>query len=283
MTLNPLDDELLRSYLLGRLPEEEADGLEARLLQDDELFLLAEAVEADLLAAADRGELAPEERERVLRRLASSPQGRSRLALAHALNQEAGPAQAEKRQAVVVPFRPRVAAMRWAALAAAVVAAAGLSWYSLSNQNGGGSAPQVVQERPAPAHPVEPRTTPPQPAPTVEAELSRVAFNLTLLSLRGEETLETLTVPEGTGLVELRLSGDDLGSYKTFDVRIRNRAGETVWEQDGLRAKAGPVVVAEVPAGRLPDGTYEIQTEGRAAGGEPEELAPLEVEIDWKR
>ena len=66
-------------------PEEEADRLEQRLLAEDELFELAEAVEADLLAAADRGELTPAERERVQQRLAASPRGRERLALARVL------------------------------------------------------------------------------------------------------------------------------------------------------------------------------------------------------
>src|SRR4029077_7915420 len=86
MTPENRDDELLRSYLLGKLPEEEADGLERRLLAEDDLFELAEAVELDLLAAADRGALARAEREEFLRKLAASPRGRERLALARSLN-----------------------------------------------------------------------------------------------------------------------------------------------------------------------------------------------------
>src|SRR5215211_3520558 len=79
------DDEILRRYLLGGLEEEQADDLERRLLEDGELFELAEAVEGDLLAAAARGDLPPAERGHVLRRLAASPEGRTRLALARGL------------------------------------------------------------------------------------------------------------------------------------------------------------------------------------------------------
>src|SRR5215475_8548576 len=89
MNREPENDELLRSYLLGKLPEEDADRLEGRLLAEDDLFDLAEATEADLLLAADRGGLVPEERERVMRRLASSPQGLERLALARSLGRAA--------------------------------------------------------------------------------------------------------------------------------------------------------------------------------------------------
>ncbi|MFL6193784.1 MAG: hypothetical protein ACJ75H_06405 [Thermoanaerobaculia bacterium] len=287
MRQNPSDDELLRSYLLGQLPEDEADRLEQRLLLDDELFLLSEAIEAELLAAADRDELAPAERERVLRRLASSPQGLERLAFARSLNQAANPAPAS----VVVPFPQRRTppAFRWAALAAALVAAAGLSWYVVSSQPGGDSPPVVVQERPAlaDARPVTKPVAPPPPSSpeTVQAEPSRVVFQLALVSLRGSEAAETLRIPAGSELVELQLFGDDLESFQTFSVTVRDESGAAIWEKSGVRAKKrelGPAVVVEVPADRLPAGTYEIQTRGVAPGQEPEELAPLEVEIVWK-
>src|SRR4051795_5122885 len=82
MNSNPTtDDELLRSYLLGELTAEEEDAVEGRLLREDELFELSEAIEADLLAEFAQGGLTPAERERVLQRLASSPQGQERLRL----------------------------------------------------------------------------------------------------------------------------------------------------------------------------------------------------------
>jgi hypothetical protein len=151
MRQNPTDDELLRSHLLGELPDKETERLERRLLAEDDLFELAEAVEADLLAACDRGELAPAERERVLQRLASSPRGRERLALARSLN-----IAARDPQGKVVPFQRRAPAStrparRWAAaLAAGLLAVAGLSWYALERPHGGESAPWIAQERPTP-------------------------------------------------------------------------------------------------------------------------------------
>src|SRR5689334_21850067 len=76
------DEELLYRFLLGELAEDEEEIVEQRLLQEDALFELCEAIEGDLLAASVRGELTPEENERVLARLAASPGGRTRLALA---------------------------------------------------------------------------------------------------------------------------------------------------------------------------------------------------------
>src|SRR5436309_5437025 len=234
MRHDPTDDELLRGYLLGELPEEQAEGLERRLLAEDDLFELSEAVEADLLAACARGELSAEERERVLRRLASSPSGRERLALARALNALAG-----SPAATVLPFaRPAAAPsrsmFRWAALAAGILVAAGLSWVALESRHGGESAPWIARERPAPAHPVAPR--PPEvqaqataPAPTPPPEPVKSVFQLALTSLRGSEAAETRRVRPGSD-VELRISVEGMEDLTSFRLAVRNRKRETVWE-----------------------------------------------------
>jgi len=79
------DAERLRRYLTGVLSDEEAGEVEARLLEDDELFELAEAVERDVLTDLARGRLDPAEATSVQRWLTASPQGRNRLELAEDL------------------------------------------------------------------------------------------------------------------------------------------------------------------------------------------------------
>jgi hypothetical protein len=280
MRQNPTDDELLRSYLLGDLAEEETDRLERRLLAEDELFELSEAVEADLLAACARGELAPMERERVLRRLASSPRGRERLALARSLSTLAGsPAAA----APVVPFPRRAPAssrpvLRWAALAAGLLAAAGLSWYAMEQPHATRTEPatRVAQERrSAPA-------TVPQGAPTPAPEPVKAVFQLALTSLRGSEAREKLRVHPGAGVVELQIAVEGMEDLKSFHLSVRNRSGATLWDESALEPKTLDGVralVVDLPVDRLPAGTYEIQAQGLAPGGEPEDLSPLEIEV----
>jgi hypothetical protein len=283
MRQNPTDDELLRSYLLGTLPEEEADIVEQRLLAEDELFELSEAVEADLLAACDRGELAPAERERVQQRLASSPRGRERLALAHALNTLAG--SSERTAAPVVPFPRRAAtpnAFRWAALAAALLAAAGLSWFAMERPHGGEAPPWVAQERPAPASPRAPEAPQVQEVPAAKPEPVKAVFQLAFMSLRGAEAARKLRIGTGTDVVELQIGVEGMEDLKAFHLTLRNRKAEIVWEKDrlepvnldGVRA-----LVVDLPADRLSAGTYEIQARGLAHGGEPEDLSPLEIEV----
>jgi hypothetical protein len=286
MKQNPTDDELLRSYLLAELPDEEADRLERRLLAEDELFELAEAVEADLLAACDRGELAPAERERVLQRLASSPRGRERLALARSLNTAARTAARDlpgTAPRTVVPFQRRTPAparpaLRWAALAASLLAVAGLSWYAVERPRGGESAPWIAQERPAPAHAVKA----PAPAPAAHPALSKAVFPLALMGLRGAEPARRLRVPPGTDVVELQIALEGMDELESFHVTLRNATAGTSLDQAGLKPKTldgARALVVDLPAERLPAGRYEIQIQGTAPGGAPEELSPLEIEV----
>jgi hypothetical protein len=286
------DDELLRGHLLGELPEEDAERLERRLLAEDDLFELSEAVEADLLAACDRGELTAAERERVLGRLASSPAGRERLALARGLNALAG-AQANHPPAAVLPFKgrpvapsPTRPAFRWAALAAGVLVASGLAWFALHPQHGGESAPWIAREVPAPARPVpapeaQAQAAPAPPAPKPAPEPVKSVFQLALTSLRGSEAPEKLRVRAGTRDVELQISVEEMTGLQSFQVAVRNQAGETLWK--GRREPATlhgvRVVVIDLPAERLPAGMYEITARGLTPGREPEDLSPLNVEV----
>ncbi|HEX9945730.1 MAG TPA: hypothetical protein VGG03_27290 [Thermoanaerobaculia bacterium] len=277
MKSNPQDDELLRSYLLGELPEQEADRLERRLLEDDELFELGEALEADLLAACGRGELAPEERERVLRRLASSPQGRERLALACSLNAAVDHLSvAEPEKAPVVPFFrrtvafPQAGARRVALAAAILLAVIGVFWLALRTFQENGPATRVTQtheisppaSRPRPAAPErsappaasapapapeEPRTEEPDrlarkeepvaPAHPERHEPVKAVFPLSLAVLRGAEDVEELRVPPGTEIVEIQLDLEGLEDRKSFQATVRSKEAGTVWEKSGLEPR----------------------------------------------
>jgi len=296
MRQNSSDDELLRSYLLGNLPEPEADRLEERLLADDELFDLVEALEAELLAACSRGELAPAERERVLRRLASSPQGRERLALAHSLNKVA---DGLPQRAVVVPFRSRAtpkAVFQWAAMAAGLLLVAGLSWFSWQTPREGNSPPLIPQEGktsenrvvPPPPAPVTSTPTPRQPerapetavekiaekghAPTKRPEVVKAVFALSLATLRGEEETQEFRLPRGADIAEIQIDLEGLDDSESFHAAVRSKDKGIIWEKSGIEGRPldwGTALVLDVPAELLPPGRYEVAV---TAGAEAEEM-----------
>lgn len=287
MRQNPTDDELLRSYLLGELPGPEAERLEQRLLVEEDLFDLSEALEAELLASASRGELAPAERERVLRRLASSPEGRERLALARALNAIAD----EEAASVVVPFRRRETrpkpVFRWAALAAAgLLAVVGL-FRSIQPPPQptieGVSQPPVITESSPPKNPVlsvPPETTPqavaaPEPSPTPDQlvrkapeppvakkpEPVKAVFALASMTLRSAGETEEFSLPSNAQVAEIQVDLEGVGDSGVFHATVRNEAQETIWQDRSLKAQRlswGTALVLEIPAERLTPGRYEI-------------------------
>jgi hypothetical protein len=295
MKREPQDDELLRSYLLGDLPEEDADRLERRLLAEDDLFDLAEAVEADLLAALDRGELAPAERERVLRRLASSPQGRGRLALARSLNTVADETAADR---TVVPFPRRAPAfpppaIHWMALAASLVMLTGLGWFAWQHreQASKAAARVAVQTPPPTPSPLAstPASTPPTANPLVEKTphsgqghraprkkprpmppIAVVVVSLT--TTRGAEAEhERLHLSSATETAEIRIDAGDLDETKFYLVVIRK--GEEMISSQRLRINPlkGALVV-DIQARRLAAGRYEVAV---TPEGESEEMTQV--------
>jgi hypothetical protein len=284
MTPEPQDDELLRSYLLGKLPDEDADRLERRLLAEDDLFDLAEAVEHDLLAAVDRGALTSAEGELVLRKLAVSPRGRERLALARSLNALAAEKAGNDN---VKPFLRRAPAfpppvVHWLALAAGLVMLAGLSWFAWQNRAQAPAATsRVAAQSPAPTPQLQlptpvtpplaispmaqlPKSTPDRTAARKEPHrvVPTAVLTLTFLTSRGAEESARLDLAPNIRRVEIQLDADGLGEARSFDVVVRNRdLGTLVGERKGLQPGAlpwGRGLAMDIPAERLPSGRYEV-------------------------
>jgi len=255
MPSNPETEDLLKSYLLGALADEEVDVLERRLLEDDDLFDLCEGIEAELLATYDRGELAPEERERVLRRLASSPQGRERLAFARSLNKVAD-------RGSVVPFRRLVRTLRaasrpaFAAIAATLLVAIATSWLLWQRTHTLGA------EHSAANNPTKPPTHVQPPPPPPPVTLATQALVLSFETFRGDgETAQKLELSPKTGLVTIKLIDlQGLERHGSFHAAVRSKGGANVWQGD-LKAQQlewGPGLVLTIPADRLAAGPYTV-------------------------
>jgi hypothetical protein len=269
------DDEILRLYLLGSLDEEQADDLERRLLLEKDLFERAEAVEGDLLMSAARGELSPEEHGRVLRRLASSPEGRARYAIIQGLTSSVH----QPAEAVVLRMlsRPRTLA---AAMAACLVLMTGVAWLTSRTMQPGPDTGATI------ARPLEPEPTSPSPEPAVPpvdqiAEHAPVPappvspkdharpepgpwiIQLALSTTRGPGERDPLAIPRGTLRVEIRLPLLPDEPFTSFAAILRNAStGDEIRREEGLAAKdvdGQKMVVLSVPAADLTPGTYEVE------------------------
>lgn len=281
------DDELVRRYLLGDLPGDEVEELEKRLLSDDDLFELAEAVEADVLDDYARGELAPGQRQRVEGYLASSPEGRLRLAVIRGLAATKAPAPRK-----LLPF-PRLPAeerpqVRAAAIAAMLVLGVGAILLSqlrleLPTEQAGH---QIVDQVPSPTPP----TTPPQdrvatttPAPTpAPPPLAVFVADITLLAQRSNDVVPSFGIPDDSDVVELQFQlrpGDR--AYPSYQVAMQQvETGEEVTENEGLRVKqSSDRLTVRVDASRFKEGRYRLTIQGVTSEGTVEDIEFPEFEV----
>lgn len=185
MTAFMEDPDFLRKYLLGELAEEKVDAVERRLLADDGYFELVEAIEGELLADCARGSLSPRERERVMLGLASSPRGKTRLSNSRELVILTRERPIPQPKPIPFPL-PRKPAVRFAAMAAMLLAVIGGFWLSRHTAIPGGGAAVTFNRTAGALHrlqsperiaqaPTPPLPAPPAPQPSQTAETPATA------------------------------------------------------------------------------------------------------------
>jgi hypothetical protein len=287
------DDELLRRYFLGDLSDDEKEGLERRLIEDEPLSQLAEAIEDEVLEDYDRGELQPDESARVARHLAGSPSSRLRLAVIRGL---AAIAAEQATRGRLLPFpRPDLSqpGVRAAALAAMLVMAVGSTW--LAFQTAPPVHPVVAgapAPTPTPRSAVPPVTPTPPPViaekepiqPPVRPSLRTFVQALSISASRGgEEGVPEVRVPAGFDRVELHLLlGDGNESYRSFRVDLRALTEEKVILEEDLRPREtseGQALVLTLDASRLREGRYLAEVRGVTADGSFEDIGFPEFQV----
>jgi hypothetical protein len=274
-----VEPAVLADYLLGRLPERSRRELEARYLEDEQLYDEVVAAAEALLEDYVRGALPAAERRHVEERLLPLPWWRERLEVARVLTlvaERSTPApQAEARAQVVSPAAAtraaRIAArLRWVgATAAAVLIALAGAWMAMPPRAvppaaGGGAA--AAPRDPAPLPTPESRSADDAAAPLPLLRLGGVSY-------RDDGALPQIAVPPRTPAVRLVVV---LGAApdRPYRAELRDVEGQVLAAENGLRAvgRAGSLsVTVSWPVPLLPPGDYTVAIlpEGSAPGEEP--------------
>lgn len=269
------DDELVRRYLLGDLPGDEEEALETRLLIEDDLHELAEAVEAEVLEDFARGKLTPGQRERVARYLGVSEEGRLRLAVVQGL--AATPAPAGRLLPFARPALPTSDKLR--ALAALLVMAVGAGIIAgIQVQLPKQAEETTISDRGIPQ--VAPTPTPapvlPPPAPLA----TTFTATIVLSSLRSAAAIPTYDISAATDIVAFNLvlpAGDE--GYPSYRVVLSDAAEQEVAKREDLHASSNRQLALRMDADQLPSGRYTLTVQGVTPEGEVEDLAFPEFEV----
>jgi len=270
------DDEVLVQYLLGTLPETDAERIDELSIADDEVAWRLRAVENDLVDACVLGQLSGATLEQFTSRYLTSPIRRQRVEFATALQ------STQIRSAGAPgPVVRRGVLPRWALAAAALIAAVGVGYLALENQRlrdqvneaeaartrGEQTAEalrsELEQERSASAARSQLEQTR-QPVPSARARSSIQA--LVLLPLRrGAGDIPIVSIAPGTGELplRLRLEGDAFPRYQAV---VRDSAtGQRIWRSGSLEARsdgANRAVAVGVPTRLLRSAYYTVEVLG---------------------
>lgn len=259
MKSNAEERDVVRLYLLGLLPAAEQQPLEERLFTDDAFYEEILIAEDELIDQYLAGRVAPSERERFEEHFLTTPERWQKLRFARALRRRVagvGPVGVEPAAEPAEPSREAVRprprdsifrsfwrrpALAFSLAAAVLLVVSGASWLAV-------------------------RGLRPRSGPVVTVLLTPGGLT------RDGGGVQQLTVPAGTGDVQLRLglAADDFPSYRAT---LLDAEGATVSGGDGLKpeqVEGGKVVVLSVPARDLPPGDYQLRLAGLRPGGDSE-------------
>lgn len=251
-----MTDAALRSYLLGKLTESEVDLVETRLLEDEDLFALMQTAEDDLFDAFARNRLDADERTRFLQRFGADA---SRRQFARAFVQRTPASR-------VIPFVQR----RWVELAVAATLAIVVGALVIPR---GSRTDQP---------PLRTEVAPPTPTPKAPV-ISTVS--LTLATSRAAGGAQRVLVNNDATEIDLRVRVNPADRYAFYAIEVRSNADQIVWGgRADMTSENGELIVhANVPAARMPPGSYEVAVRGGAAAQSLDDLGFIAIEVTRER
>lgn len=270
------DDQFVIRYLLGDMPEDQAERLDELSIADDEFADRLTAVENELVDAYVRGELAGATRDRFQSHYLSSPRRREKVNFAESLM------VLSDRAAADVGAR----GWRWwdrspvlAAAACVLLIAAGFLTYQnyglrtelLRTQQERGALERGEREaRSQLERPSEKSNPPPTERPAVDLAI------VLLPQTRGIGPLATISIPAETSQANFRLELE-AADFAEYRVRLKvPAAGRILWESRAVRPSSHDgvrSVAVGLPGRLLEPRNYILELSGISLSGGAELLS----------
>jgi hypothetical protein len=294
------NDQLLVRYLLGSLPDEEAERLDELSVTDDEFASRLSAIENDLVDAYARRELPAETTEQFKSAYLSSPKRREKVVFAEAffsfqqraaaapMAVRAGAAQAKKPERGWRFFPLPSLASQWAFAGAAILLLVASSFLAIHNRRLRDQVNRLETERAALkqreqqlSRELENRTSANAGNSRMESargsqpptdQLSIAAFVL-VPELRGSGQVPAVSVSPDTDLVVLKLELET-SDFRKYRVALEDAVTRRVlWRSGDLKPVSDgdkKAVSFAFRAGLLKRQNYVVQLSGIRANGASE-------------
>ena len=279
--------ETLVRYILGELPEEERENLEARYFVSDEAWAELQAAETDLIDSYLRNELSQQQRERFEKYFLASPRRQHRLEFARL--QISAASQSGQEPAASAPAKPVVARPRFmlqfgfaTAIVALMIAVVIITIQNLRlrDQLSAMSSQQTTLQqqlaelRQQLANLKESHDWGQGSVELLSQDQPTISLLLVPGALRGSGSaspvLPVSSVPSNV-LLLLELKEDSFASY---DVALRTVEGKQIQRLDGLKSTQvsgiGPAVAVKLSSKQFRRGDYIATLSGRNKQGKAE-------------
>ena len=292
---NAINDRMLVQYLLGRLPEEDAERLDELSVADDAVATRLEEVENGLVDAHVRGELPPEDQGPFRSFYLASPIRRAKVEFAQALATVTAPAPAVATDGAATAVtqasaRPRSwftapsFAFQWGLALAALTIAAVAGYLFLQNHDLSAKIANLSAQESA----LETREKDlqvqldAQPAATQTAAARKPAANAeklpaaTLASVllmpqtRGAGQPIAVLVDKVSAAIPFELALETSGFVRYHAVLKDPGTNQTLWTSGNLAVRHGAnlnTAVVSVPSKILRQQNYVIELTGVPSGG----------------
>jgi len=279
MTTETPSVQTIRDYLLGRLPESEAERLDELSITDEDCAERIQAVEHDLVDAFARGELEGVVLEQFRSKYLTTPRLREATRFAKALQSlDDHSGRGSSSAAGRGPTTPVRETPRWRellAIAAAVILATASVWLVLDNRRLRERVTSAELQRNQRLGEAEaPRAADTAPPPTGPGpSLPTVATLVLAPQLRSARQLPTVALAGGTGdlAVQLDLEPVDFPAYEA--ALLASSGNRVLWRSDRLIARTvgdRKRIHLGLPTTVLSPQDYLIRVSGVPARGAPE-------------
>lgn len=287
------DSQILTRYLLGTLPDDEAEKLDELAVTDDEVAWRLAETENDLVDAYARGELSGEDLDRFKIHYLSSERRREKVMFAETLRDriEKGRAASLEQPLTIPVAAARRSLPPWALAAAALLLLAPAGYLFLANgrlqeelstaqseraallRRAEGLEKQNAEQRAALA---EAGKQPPGGVAGAMLEQLRIVSLILTPQRRGLGKVPTLSITPETDVVALQLQLES-DEFPQYEVAVKSAADNRVLWRSGklesVAANGGKIVAASVPASLLSTGHFSVDLTGTTWKGRPELLA----------
>ena len=259
---------LLRRYLLGDLPDEQAQRFEEEFFADDEQFSELLAAEDDLIDAFLEKRLSAADRQRFESRFLTTERGRQKIALGSLLR------PALREQSVAMPW------IAVAAIVAVLVIAAGLVRELATTRS---HIDELEHERASLRSGMAALTTQMKQLQTAAAHSPEPpkVFSIMLQGLERGTSSATMILPADAAAADLWLVLPR-DAYPRYSATLQTVDGAPLWHQSSLTSR--PVdgrkgILLQVPASMLQPHTFTIAVSGEKPDGTREPVEDFSFTI----